>query len=84
MPHPASEIEKTVALAFTLLHGNPPKGVKHRGGMFSFITPAAQSYKRALQAYVRAELPEATRTNTLNARVRNRCLRYIMNIEVPE
>lgn len=86
MPAPANDIERTIGEAFTLLHGNPPRGVKHRGGMFTFKGQAAQDYKHLLTRYVWQHNPAACKTRTgmysptLATQARNRCLRYIMGV----
>ena len=86
MPRPANHDEQTIAAAFILLHGNPPKAIRVRNGMFAFRSPAAHDYKRRLQEYVMEQLPEVCRTSdgkvspTLVERARNRCLRYIMGV----
>jgi hypothetical protein len=84
MPRPAAEAEKTVALAFTLLHGNPPKAVKYKGRLFEFRGEAARRYKFKLQQYVGAEFPGVLDTEYKRVMARNRCLRYIMGIDDEE
>lgn len=87
MPYLATTEEQAVAAAFILLHGNPPKAVKYKGGMFSFRSPLAQDYKRRLECYAAEQLPAHCRTSggkhskTLAVLLRNRCLRYIMGVQ---
>ncbi len=81
MPKPASESEKTVALSFTLLYGNPPKGVTYRDGMFRFKGQAAQQYRNHLREYVVAAFPSTLTSVYKAVTARNRCLRYIMGVE---
>lgn len=77
----ASEAEKTVALAFTLLHGNPPNSIKYRGRLFQFRNEAAKRYKFKLQQYVAASFPGELDTDYKRVLARNRCMRYIMGVQ---
>lgn len=81
MPRPASEHEKTLALAFTLLHGNPPKSLKHRNGGFAFTKPPAAEYGYRLMAFLAGNSVGVYDTPTKRVQARNRCLRFIMGIE---
>lgn len=80
MTKPASESEKTTALAFVLLHGNPPKSVKYRDRMFTFRNQVAKQYKHKLEAYLAEEFVECYGSARLCVMARNRCLRYIMGV----
>lgn len=80
MPRPASEHEKTLALAFALLHGNPPKSLKYRNGGFSFTKPPATEYAFKLVAYIAANSMGKYNTATKRVMARNRCLRFIMGV----
>lgn len=81
MSRPDPEAEKTVALAFTLLHGNPPKGVKYKGRLFEFRGEVSKQYKFKLQRYVAAAFPGVLDTEYKRVMARNRCLRYILGVE---
>jgi hypothetical protein len=77
---PDPEAEKTVALAFTLLHGNPPPSVKYRGRLFEFRNQAAKQYKFKLQQYVAAAFPGVLDSDYKRVLARNRCMRYIIGV----
>ena len=87
MPRPASEAEKTVALAFVLLHGNPPKGLQFDHFAFRFRGQEAKNYANALHHMLRREIPNEYRTcegvisHAKLKEARNRCLRYIMGVK---
>ena len=86
MPKAPNHDEQTIAAAFILLHGNPPKAIRYHRGMFAFRSPAAHDYKKQLQHYIWKHLPSACKTRkgeystALAEQARNRCLRYIMGV----
>ena len=88
MARPSTEHERTVAASFLLLHGNPPKAIRHHKGNFAFRSAAAHKYKRELQDFVADHARESCLTAArkefspaLAEQARNRCLRYIMGVE---
>ena len=68
---------ETLASAFALLHGNPPKSLRYRGRLFSATDGKAQAYRAAVEKFVREQHPHATRTRELLKRRRNDVLRAL-------
>lgn len=68
---------ETLASAFALLHGNPPKSLRYRHGLFSADDSKAQQYRSACENFIRAQHPHATRTRELCRRRRNDVLRAL-------
>jgi hypothetical protein len=68
---------ESLATAFMLLHGQPPKSLRYRHGGFSKTDERAQRYTIWVEKFVREQHPHATRTRTLLERRRNDVLRAI-------
>ena len=65
----------SLATAFALLHGNPPRSLRYRGRLFSATDAKAQQYRAAVEKFIRERHPHATRTRELLNRRRNDVLR---------
>lgn len=68
---------ETLATAFMLLYGPPPKSLRYRTGGMWKSNAKAQAYASLVEKYIREQHPHATRTRTLLARRRNDVLRAI-------
>ena len=68
---------ETLASAFALLHGNPPKSLRYRGRLFSADDNKAKLYRAAVEEFVRAQHPHETRTRELCRWRRNDVLRAL-------
>lgn len=68
---------ETLASAFALLNGNPPKSLRYRNGLFEATDPRAQQYRSQVEKYIRELHPHATRTRELLKRRRNDVLRAL-------
>ena len=67
----------TLASAFALLYGNPPKSLRYRNGRFEATDGKAQAYRSQVENYIREMHPHATRTRGLLKRRRNDVLRAL-------
>lgn len=76
-PHNPDMDHESLATAFALLHGNPPKSLRYRNGLFAATTPKAQQYRVQVEKYIRELHPHATRTRELLKRRRNDVLRAL-------
>lgn len=67
----------TLAAAFALLYGNPPKSLRYRNSLFEATDSKAQSYRQMLENYIREQHPHATNTREKVKRRRNDVLRAL-------
>ena len=67
----------TLATAFALLHGNPPKSLYYRNGLFEMRDAKAAQYRSAVDKFVREQHPVATNTREKLKRRRNDVLRAL-------
>ncbi len=67
----------TLAAAFALLYGNPPKSLVYRHGLFEARDPKAQAYRSQVEKYIREQHPHATNTREKVKRRRNDVLRAL-------
>ena len=68
---------ETLASAFALLYGNPPKSLRYRHGLFSATDAKAQSYRSSVEKFIREQHPHATNTREKVKRRRNDVLRAL-------
>lgn len=68
---------ESLATAFALLYGNPPKSLRYRGRLFSATDAKAQRYRSQVENYIHSVHPHATRTRELLKRRRNDVLRAL-------
>ena len=68
---------ETLASAFALLYGNPPKSLRYRNGLFEATDARAQSYRSQVENYIREQHPHATNTRGKVKRRRNDVLRAL-------
>lgn len=76
-----------MAVAFVLLHGNPPRHLIYRNGLFQFRGSLARAYRASLEKFAHDQLPHRCKgadgrySSTLAVQLRNRCLRHIMGVD---
>ena len=68
---------ESLATAFALMHGNPPKSLRYRNGLFEATHPSAQAYRSKVETYIRELHPHATNTREKVKRRRNDVLRAL-------
>lgn len=68
---------ETLASAFALLHGNPPKSLRYRRRLFSATDAKAQQYRAQCEKFIREQHPGATNTREKLKRRRNDVLRAL-------
>lgn len=68
---------ESLATAFALLYGNPPKTLRYRGRLFSATNAKAQRYRSQVEDYIHSAHPYETRTCGLLKRRRNDVLRAL-------
>lgn len=68
---------ESLATAFALLHGNPPKSLRYRNGLFECKDGRAQAYRSQIEKYIRELHPVATNTREKLKRRRNDVLRAL-------
>ena len=68
---------ETLATTFALLHGNPPKSLRYRRGLFCVEDAKASEYRTRADQFVREHLPHVTNTRAKQKIQRNRLLRAL-------
>ena len=68
---------ETLASAFALLFGNPPKSLRYRNGLFEATDGKAQVYRSQVEKFIREQHPHATNTREKVKRRRNDVLRAL-------
>ncbi|MDQ5904046.1 MAG: hypothetical protein QG672_1639 [Pseudomonadota bacterium] len=68
---------EALATSFALLYGNPPKSLRYRNNVFGATDGRAQTYRNAVEKFIREQHPHATRTRELLKRRRNDVLRAL-------
>lgn len=67
----------TLASAFALLHGNPPKSLRYRRGLFCVTDQKAADYRFAASMFVAQHLPHVADTTRRRVIMRNKMLRVL-------
>jgi hypothetical protein len=67
----------TLAAAFALLYGNPPKSLVYRHGLFEARDAKAQKYRSEIEKCICEQHPHATNTREKVKRRRNDVLRAL-------
>lgn len=67
----------TLATSFALLHGNPPKSLRYRNGLFAAPDEKATTYRILAEKFVREHLPHVTNTRRKALIYRNKLLRVL-------
>lgn len=68
---------EALATAFALLHGNPPKSLRYRRGLFCVTDQDAADYRHRAFIFVREHMPYATNTTRRAVIIRNKLLRAL-------
>lgn len=67
----------TLASAFALLHGNPPKSLRYRNGLFAAPDAKATEYRILAGEFMKAQMPHVVNTNRRTKIYRNMLLRAL-------